>query len=115
MKRAILLGLALVATGCGGTPRDRAEAPAARGTPIAYGPISKACLASGREGRSQRSCGCIQAAADQTLTRAQQRRSVDFYGDPHLAQQIRQSDRPVDERFWKAYTAYAERAESLCG
>lgn len=115
MKRALLLGLALVVAACGGTPRDPVDTPAARGTPVAFGPISRACAASGREGRSARSCGCIQAAADQKLTRAQQRRAVDFYENPHRAQEIRQSDSAVDERFWAAYTAYAARAEKLCG
>ena len=115
MKRAFFLGvIAIALAGCGGTPRERVDAPAVRNTRIAYGPISKACLASGREGRSQQLCGCIQSVADQTLSRAQQRRSVAFYDDPDLAQQIRQSDGPADVTFWKAYSAYGERAEKLC-
>lgn len=85
-----------------------------RATPVAFGPISKACLQSGREGRSRELCGCIQAAADKTLTSSQQRRSVGFYSNPHLAQEIRQSDRPVDEKFWEAYVNYGKLAEQLC-
>lgn len=116
MKRALLLTLALGVAGCGGgVPRDRAPVVIQRAAPIASGPISTACLQSGREGRSRQLCGCVQAAANQTLTRAQQRRSVAFYSNPHLAQEIRQSDRAVDEAFWDAYADYAERAERLCG
>jgi hypothetical protein len=32
----------------------------------------------------------------------------------HSAQEVRQSDRPGDERFWRAYIAYAEKAERIC-
>lgn len=85
-----------------------------RSAPVAFGPISKACLQSDRKGRSRELCGCIQAAADRTLSRAQQRRSVAFYNDPHLAQEVRQSDRAADEAFWNAYVAYGEQAERMC-
>jgi hypothetical protein len=81
---------------------------------MASGPINQACLASDRKARSRALCGCIQAAANQTLTGAQQRRAVAFYSNPQLAQDIRQSDSPNDERFWEAYRAYGERAERLC-
>lgn len=114
MKRAILLGMAVVLAGCGGAPRQAKVTTVSRSTPISVGPISKACLVSGREARSGRLCGCIQAVADQTLSPAQQRRAVGFYANPHLAQEVRQSDRAVDEAFWKAYVAYSERAQSLC-
>lgn len=115
MKQVILIGLVLVLAGCGGAKRDRGDVRVSRATPIAYGPISKACLQSDRERRSQSLCTCIQAAADQTLSRSDQRRSVAFYEDPHLAQQIRQSDRAKDEEFWNDYTSYGERAEQMCG
>ena len=42
-------------------------------------------------------------------------KAAGFYNDPHLAQQIRQSDRSADERFWNAYRDYGERAERMCG
>ncbi|WP_397542432.1 hypothetical protein [Roseovarius salis] len=115
MKRATLIALVIVLGGCGGSPRPPSDGAVSRTAPVAYGPITRACLSSGREGRSPRLCGCIQAAANQTLSRAQQRRSVAFYKDPHLAQQIRQSDRRTDRRFWEAYARYGERAEELCG
>ncbi|WP_246175833.1 hypothetical protein [Roseovarius bejariae] len=114
MRQALIIGLVLVLAGCGGGDRFRGgQVP--RGTPMAFGPISKACMASDRKARSRQLCGCIQAAADQTLTGSQQRRAVTFYRDPHSAQEIRQSDRGGNERFWKAYSDYGERARQLCG
>jgi len=114
MRQALILGLVLVLAGCGGGDRFRG-AKVSNGTPMAFGPISKACMASDRKARSRQLCGCIQAAADQTLTGSQQRRAVRFYRDPHSAQETRQSDRGGNERFWKAYSAYGKRAGQLCG
>lgn len=115
MKRVTFLGLAVFLAGCGGSgPRDSDRVVAVRSAPVAYGPISRACLQSGREGRTTKLCGCIQAAADKTLTSSQQRRAVSFYSDPHRAQEIRQSDRSVDEEFWDAYVRYGRLAEQLC-
>jgi len=116
MKRAFFLGvIAIALAGCGGTPRGRVDAPAVRNTQIAYGPISKACMASGREGSSEQLCGCIQSAANQTLTHWQQSRAAAFYDNPGLAQQIRTSDGPTDVTFWDAYAAYGKKAEKQCG
>jgi hypothetical protein len=71
-------------------------------------------MASDREARSRALCGCIQWAANQTLSSSQQRRAVKFYQDPHLAQEIRQSDRAANETFWLAYKAYGEAAQAVC-
>jgi hypothetical protein len=114
MRQALLIGLITILAGCGGGDRFRG-AKVSHGTPMAFGPISKACMASDRKARSRQLCGCIQAAADQTLSGSQQRRAVRFYRDPHSAQEIRQSDRSGNERFWKAYSAYGKRARQLCG
>ena len=115
MRQVIFLGFMAVLAGCGGGRdsgwRDRGPMI---GTPVASGPISAACTASDRKARSRKLCGCIQYAANQTLSASQQRRAVAFYRDPHRAQEIRQSDRGSDERFWRAYRAYGERAERLC-
>ena len=116
MKRAILLGVALSLAGCGGgAPREPARGFVVRTAPVASGPINTACQQSNREGRTRGLCGCIQAAADQTLTQAQQRRSVAFYTAPELAQEVRQSDRQIDRQFWEAYVNYGKRAEQICG
>ncbi|MEM6375612.1 MAG: hypothetical protein AAF686_05185 [Pseudomonadota bacterium] len=81
---------------------------------MARGPLQRACMASNRQARSRALCGCIQAAANQTLTASQQQRAVGFYTDLHQAQQVRQSDRGSDEAFWEAYRAYGVRAERMC-
>lgn len=113
-KHAMITGFAAVLlAGCGGgSSPQRVAYPGVM--PMATGPINSACLASDRSAKSRRICGCIQAVADETLSGSQQRRAAAFYGDPHRAQEIRQSDRTSDERFWKTYRAYADRAERIC-
>jgi|SRR6056297_561714 len=112
MKTVLLLGLVLGLAACGG-PGRFGGGPGG-GMPVASGPVSDACLASGRKARSPALCGCVQAVANDTLSGGDQRRAVGFYRDLQSAQDTRQSDRPRDERFWEAYTAYAERAERVC-
>jgi len=113
MKRILLIACVLAVAACG---RPRSYEGGSGGVrPVAAGPISDACLASGRRASSTQLCGCIQAVANDTLSRRDQRRAVRFYADLHSAQETRQSDRSVDRRFWEAYTEYAERAERSCG
>lgn len=112
MKQIILLCVALGIAGCGGG--DRSAGPTRAAQPMASGPLSSACLQSDRQARSPALCGCIQAVANRTLSGAEQRRAVRFYGDPHSAQVIRQSDRPRDRSFWRSYTDYALEAERIC-
>ena len=121
MKNIVILGLILTLAGCGGVHRfkDKGKPAPSRSTPssaapIASGPISNACMASDRKARSRALCGCIQAVADQTLSGRDQSRAVAFYKDPHKAQEVRQSDRASDERFWDAYVAYSKRAAATC-
>ncbi|WP_371227198.1 hypothetical protein [Roseovarius sp. 2305UL8-3] len=94
------------------TPTQVAVVPVAK--PFASGPLQKACMASERKARSRELCGCIQAVADNTLSNSQQRMAVGFYDDPHRAQEIRQSDNPSHEKFWKDYRAYGDAAERTC-
>ncbi len=83
--------------------------------PAAAGPISSACLASGRAQATPQLCGCIQSVADQTLSRADQRAAAKFFRDPHQAQEVRQSSRPRDEAFWLRYRDFGATAEAYCG
>lgn len=117
MKQVIIMAMVLLLAGCGGGDRfkGRSGSKVSQSAPMAFGPISKACMASDRKARSRALCGCIQWAANRELSGVQQRRAVKFYRDPHMAQEIRQSDRAGDERFWNAYKAYGERAERTCG
>ena len=81
----------------------------------AMGPIEKACLKAGRAGTSRELCGCIQDVANATLTRTEVRRAAKFFNDPHMAQELRQSDRRSDEAFWERYKLFGETAETYCG
>ncbi|TCP63048.1 hypothetical protein EV663_101313 [Rhodovulum bhavnagarense] len=84
-------------------------------TPLAAGPIERACLGSDRPGVNRGLCACIQQAADLTLTKSDQRRATRFFSEPHEAQVVRQSDRPSDEDFWQRYQRFGATAEAYCG
>ncbi|SEK36477.1 hypothetical protein [Roseovarius nanhaiticus] len=119
MRNVLIVGTMLALAACGGVNRfdDRgrnSRAPAPIYAPTATGPINSACLASDRKARSSQLCGCIQAVADQTLSRGDQIRAVRFYDDPQAAQDTRQSDNASDERFWDAYSNYGKRAAQVC-
>ena len=77
------------------------------------GTIERACLASDRP-KSRSLCGCIQQAADVTLSGREQRIAAGFFADPHRAQEMRQSDRARDERFWARYQRFGATAEAYC-
>lgn len=83
--------------------------------PVQAGTIEHACMNGGRKAANHMLCGCIQAAADLTLSRSEQRRAARFFKDPHKAQQTRQSSRTSDERFWRSYKAFGRTAEIHCG
>lgn len=83
-------------------------------SPSHAGAIERACLGSDRPGISRAVCGCIQQAADLTLSTSDQRKAASFFRDPHRAQEIRTSDRRSDEEFWKRYRTFGETAENFC-
>ena len=57
------------------------------------GVIERACIKSDRRAASKTLCGCIQKAADVTLSNNDQRLAAKFFSEPHMAQEIRQSDK----------------------
>ncbi|MBM2575039.1 hypothetical protein JQC91_01865 [Jannaschia sp. Os4] len=110
--RSFLIGAALAVgvAGCGGGGGgDRGPVRA-----YAEGPIRSACLGQDRRAATSALCGCVQAAADRTLSAGDQRRSLPFYRDPHRAQEVRQSDRARDEAFWTRYKQFVDTAERMC-
>lgn len=76
--------------------------------------IEKACLKSERGRGQAQLCGCIQDAADMTLTAADQKLAATFFADPHRAQEIRQSDRRRHEKFWERYENFGQAAAAFC-
>ena len=82
-------------------------------SPLSAEQIERACLNSDRGG-DRALCGCIQDAANLTLTSKDQRRAATFFADPHQAQVVRQSDRRSDEAFWQRYKNFGQTAEVFC-
>jgi hypothetical protein len=82
--------------------------------PAFAGSIDNACMSAGRAGANRALCGCIQQVADQSLSRSDQRRAAKFFKDPHMSQEVRQSDRASDEAFWLRYKQFGDLAEAYC-
>lgn len=83
-------------------------------SPLFANKIERACLASERAWGQRALCGCIQDAANLTLTVSDQKLAATFFADPHRAQEIRQSDRRSHEDFWKRYKNFGQTAEIFC-
>ncbi|MEM9581119.1 MAG: hypothetical protein AAF891_10565 [Pseudomonadota bacterium] len=88
-------------------------------TPVAptfstAGPIQRACNKSDRDAANRALCRCIQKAARGTLSSSDQRLAASFFKDPHLSQEIRQSDRSSHEKFWERYVEFNTRAQQMC-
>ena len=116
LSTMILGGVAafgLMACG-GGSSYSSARAVSTAAIPFATGPIYSACQQAGRKQASRARCGCVQAVANQSLNASDQRRGAGFFSDPQQAQDVRQSDRDLDERFWRRWKDYSESATRQC-
>lgn len=80
----------------------------------AAGPIERACMASDRGG-NRSLCGCIQQAADMTLSGGDQRRAAKFFKDPEAAHATWVSQSKSDDAFWDRYKSFGQTAEAFCG
>lgn len=78
------------------------------------GPVETACNRSERQGANRQLCRCIEAAADRTLTRSEQRRAARFFANPDEAQEVRMSPSRGDNEFWARYRAFGAQAEQMC-
>jgi len=87
---------------------------ASQGVEVARGPISEACLSSGRSSASRALCGCIQGVANAELNASDQRRGAGFFGNPERAHAVRLDDSPSADAFWARWTGFASRAENVC-
>ncbi|MGB1209472.1 MAG: hypothetical protein ACPG7W_09800 [Paracoccaceae bacterium] len=104
---------AMILASCGRSPAP-STANVQRITMFSAGPINSACLTADRKAANRKLCGCIQTVANLTLTPGEQSRAVNFFADPHKAQETRQSDRRKDESFWTRYRGFSNRAERSC-
>lgn len=77
------------------------------------GPIERACMASDRGG-NRALCGCIQQAANATLTGSDQRRAAKFFRDPEAAHATWISQTRADDAFWERYKSFGQTAEAYC-
>lgn len=121
MRYAGLLASGLLLAACASTPQptrsvnpnlpdvDTSSAPR-----FAQGPIAAACTVHNRRNANAERCGCIQAAANLTLSQAEQQRAVRFFAEPELLQTIKLSDTPANEEFWYRWERFAETAERMC-
>ncbi len=80
----------------------------------AVGVVERACLGSKRSGADRVTCGCIQQAANLTLSGADQRTASGFFKDPEKAQKIKRSDRRSHEEFWQRYRRFGAVADQFC-
>lgn len=86
--------------------------PVVAGVAVA-GPIERACMASDRGG-NRSLCGCIQQAADMTLSGGDQRRAAKFFKDPEAAHATWVSQSKSDDAFWERYKSFGQTAEAYC-
>ncbi len=79
------------------------------------GRVSRACLKADRAAATPALCKCIQRQANRTLTFSDRRLAAKFFRKPQKAQDVRQSDNPRKEAFWKRYKAFGQAAKENCG
>jgi len=110
------LSALLILSSCGGSQSSGSRTARGGSSEVSFatGPIYTACRQAGRREASRERCGCVQAVANQTLIAADQKRGAGFFKDPARAQEVRQSDRSIDERFWDRWKAYSEQAKRIC-
>lgn len=110
------IGVFLFVAACGGPAREPSASRIVVNDTVGFatGPIGTACLNHRKRDATQARCGCIQQVANQTLTQAQQQRSVRYFSEPSLLQEVRQSSAPANQRFWEAWKNFSETAETQC-
>lgn len=118
MKLSIMIiagAAALGLSACGGgSSFSSARAVSTQPALFATGPIYSACRSAGRDQASRVRCGCVQAVANQSLASNDQRRGAGFFSNPQQAQEVRQSDRTIDQRFWTRWKDYSDSAARQC-
>ena len=120
-RTAFLLAMAATLAACGGG--NRSQPAPGNDLPLvetegvarfASGPILTACTRQPISGATRARCGCVQAAANLTLSPSDQQRGARFFEDTEVLQAMKISDTPANERFWDRWERFAETAESMC-
>lgn len=101
MQKILIVGSLVFLAACGGSRVS--------------GDVGKACISADRKAASTQLCSCVQQAANQTLSRSEQRRAATFFEEPQLAQDTRQADGSSNERFWQRYKQFSATASRTCG
>lgn len=83
-------------------------------SPALANQIERACMASDRSNGDRTLCGCIQDAANLTLSSKDQKLAASIFADPDRAQDIRMSEKVTHEVFWKRYKNFGATAEAFC-
>ncbi len=83
--------------------------------PVSAGVIERACRQSDRSAATPELCRCIQKVANRSLSFRERRKVAKWIKEPHMAQEVRQSDRRRDEILWERYKAFGERVQEVCG
>lgn len=109
MRRVIILSALVILTSCAGGNRAGVGS-----TRSASGEISRACLAADRSAANPALCGCVQAAANQTLRGSDMSRAASFFGDPDRAQAARTADSSSTEAFWQRYRTFVDQSRAMC-
>lgn len=84
------------------------------GGSVSAGIIERACVKSDRKQATRSACNCVQRVANVKLSRSDQKLAAKFFKDPQMAQDVRQSDRPAFESFWKRYKEFGNTAADYC-
>ncbi|SEG18072.1 hypothetical protein SAMN05421751_11422 [Jhaorihella thermophila] len=83
--------------------------------PVSAGVIERACRQSDRSAATPELCRCIQKVANGSLSFRERRKVAKWIKEPHMAQEVRQSDRRGDEILWERYKAFGARVQEVCG
>jgi hypothetical protein len=120
-RLALPLAMAAALAACGGGNRSQPspgnDLPSVDTDGVARfasGPILTACTRQPINAATRARCGCVQAAANLTLSASDQQRGARFFEDPEVLQAMKLSDTPANERFWDRWERFAETAESMC-
>ncbi|MEQ3711687.1 MAG: hypothetical protein ABNH38_10765 [Tateyamaria sp.] len=111
---AAICAIALVGCSTSGSRSSAVNPTIAPAVMFSTGPIYSACRKADRKQASRSQCGCVQAVANQSLDPSDQRRGAGFFTDPQKAQDVRTSERSIDERFWLRWKAYGDKAAQIC-